>query len=65
MQRGKKKTWVKPTQYIINIGPCRYCKEEMENTESFVAFLDKTKAHYNCMREFCESEMKSQPDTTL
>jgi hypothetical protein len=50
MQMQKKqKTWVKPVQYVMNIGPCRYCKKEMENTESFVAFLDKTKAHYNCM----------------
>jgi hypothetical protein len=23
----------------------------MENTESFVAFIDKTKAHYQCMKD--------------
>ena len=46
-----KKTWKKPVQYVMNIGPCRYCKKEMENTESFVAFADKTKAHYNCMKK--------------
>ena len=46
-----KKTWKKPVQYVMNIGPCRYCKKEMENTESFVAFADKTKAHYKCLSE--------------
>ena len=52
MQMQKKqKTWVKPVQYVMNIGPCRYCKKEMENTESFVAFADKTKAHYDCMKK--------------
>ena len=25
--------------------------KEMDNTESFVAFADKTKAHYECMKE--------------
>jgi len=33
----------------MNIGPCRYCKKEMENTESFVSLADKTKAHYLCV----------------
>ena len=46
----KKKTWVKPAQIVIDIGPCKYCKKDMINTESFVAFADKTKAHYECMR---------------
>ena len=46
-----KKNWKKPVSYIINIGPCKYCKNEMENTESFVAFIDKTKAHYQCMKD--------------
>ena len=45
----KKKTWQKPRQIVIDIGPCRYCNKEMDNQESFVAFADKTKAHYNCM----------------
>jgi len=45
-----KKTWQKPTQTVLNIGPCKYCKKDMVNTESFVAFADKTKAHYECMR---------------
>ena len=47
----KKKTWVKPAQIVIDIGPCKYCKKDMINTESFVAFADKTKAHYLCMKK--------------
>ena len=35
----------------MDIGPCRYCKKDMVNTESFVAFADKTKAHYECMKK--------------
>jgi len=46
----KKKTWIKQVITIINIGPCRYCNKEMDNQESFVAFADKTKAHYSCMK---------------
>ena len=51
MQKQKKKTWVKPTTIIIDIGKCRYCNKNMINTDSFVAFADKTKAHYQCMKE--------------
>jgi len=54
----KKKTWQKPRQIVIDIGPCRYCKKDMVNTESFVAFADKTKAHYNCMK--AEDEKQQQ-----
>ena len=46
-----KKTWRKQAQTVLNIGPCRYCKKDMVNTESFVAFADKTKAHYQCMKD--------------
>lgn len=45
------KVWKKPTVIVIDIGPCRYCKALMNNQESFVAFADKTKAHYECMRK--------------
>ena len=47
----KKKTWKKPIYVTLDIGPCRYCKKDMVNTESFVAFADKTKAHYACMKK--------------
>ena len=50
MQKQKKKTWVKPTTIIIDIGKCRYCNKDMDNQDSFVAFADKTKAHYSCMK---------------
>ena len=46
-----KKTWKKPVSIVMDIGPCRYCKKDMVNTESFVAFVDKTKAHYECMKK--------------
>ena len=46
-----KKTWKKPSVIVIDIGKCRYCQKEMINTESFVAFADKTKAHYECMKK--------------
>ena len=35
-----KKTWKKPVSIVMDIGPCRYCKKDMVNTESFVAFMD-------------------------
>ena len=46
-----KKLWKKSTVIIMDIGKCRYCSAEMNNQESFVAFLDKTKAHYQCMKD--------------
>ena len=48
---ANKKTWQKPKEVIIDIGKCKYCKAEMNNQESFVAFADKPKAHYECMRK--------------
>ncbi len=42
----------------MDIGPCKYCKKDMVNTESFVAFADKTKAHYDCMK--AEDEKQQQ-----
>jgi hypothetical protein len=46
-----KKLWKKPKVIIVDIGKCKYCKEDMTNQESFVAFYPKGKAHYKCMRE--------------
>jgi len=46
-----KKTWKKPSIIVIDIGKCRYCQKDMINAESFVAFADKTKAHYECMKK--------------
>ena len=53
-----KKTWKKPVSIVMDIGPCKYCKKDMVNTESFVAFMDKTKAHYSCMK--AEDEKQQQ-----
>lgn len=61
MQKQKKKTWVKSKTIIIDIGKCRYCNKEMTNQESFVAFADKTKAHYQCMKE--DDEQRSLDKT--
>ena len=47
----KNKIWKKPTVIVMDIGKCRYCSAEMNNQESFVAFADKTKAHYQCMKD--------------
>ena len=52
------KTWKKPVSIVMDIGPCKYCKKDMVNTESFVAFMDKTKAHYDCMK--AEDEKQQQ-----
>ena len=61
MQKKKKKTWVKSKTIIIDIGKCRYCNKDMTNQESFVAFADKTKAHYQCMKE--DDEQRSLDKT--
>jgi hypothetical protein len=47
----KRKTWQKSkAQLILEIGPCKHCGKNMVNTESFVVFADKTKAHYDCYK---------------
>ena len=56
-----KKTWVRSKTIIIDIGKCRYCNKDMTNQESFVAFADKTKAHYQCMKE--DDEQRSLDKT--
>ena len=58
-----KRTWVKAkAQSIRIVGNCRYCKKEMTNDESFVAFLstdkngEREKAHYICMKKDDEQQ---------
>ena len=51
-----KKLWKKPKVIIIDIGKCKYCKEDMTNQESFVAFYPKGKAHYLCMKKADEDK---------
>lgn len=50
----KKKLWKKPKQIVMDIGKCMYCQENMINTESFVVFATKEKAHYQCMKKHDE-----------
>lgn len=48
----KKKTWNRSkVKIVIDIGPCKYCGKDMVNTDSFVAFADKSKGHYDCMKK--------------
>ena len=48
-----KKTWNRNKIRVLNIGPCRYCKKEMTNDESFVSFMvgEPKNAHYACMKK--------------
>ena len=46
-----KKLWKKPIGRILFVGNCRYCSKSMTSDESFVAFADKTKGHYQCMKD--------------
>ena len=55
----KKKSWSRPVQIEIDIGPCKYCGKDMVNTESFVAFADKSKGHYECMKKDDEKRSES------
>ena len=54
----KKKLWKKPKQIIMDIGKCKYCQKDMVNTESFVVFATKEKAHYECMKKDDELKQK-------
>jgi hypothetical protein len=42
---------VKKKQRTFFVGYCRHCAEQLLNNDSFVAFADKTLAHYDCMVE--------------
>ena len=44
----QKKTWKKPKSRIIDIGKCKWCNQDMVNTDSFVVFKDKSKACLKC-----------------
>ena len=39
----KQKTWTKKPNKEFIVGPCKWCEKELVNTESFVAFADKSK----------------------
>ena len=44
------KTWKKSTK-IIYVNDCRVCGKEISNDMSFLAFADKTHAHFDCDRK--------------
>jgi len=45
-----KKLWAKPTT-VIQVGECRVCNKPITNNMSFLAFHDKTHAHFECDRK--------------
>tara|TARA_R100000234_G_scaffold40030_3_gene23987 strand:+ start:1886 stop:2113 length:228 start_codon:yes stop_codon:yes gene_type:complete len=58
-----KKLWKKNTNPVMNIGCCKYCKVDMTNNESFVAFMDKTYAHYDCMKK--DDDLRTETQTII
>ena len=63
---AKNKTWKKPKIIEMDIGKCRYCDKNMVNTESFVAFADKTKGHYSCMeKDYYKSLINKNKDKEI
>lgn len=56
MKKRRKKKYV-PS---MSVGNCRYCKKLIYSDESFVAFADKTYAHYICMKQ---DDEKRENDT--
>jgi len=58
----KKKSWKKNNQIVIDIGPCKHCGKNMVNTESFVVFADKSKAHYICYKNDHEKASEKPQD---
>ena len=47
----KNKTWKKPKSIIVVGDGCRICGKEITNDMSFLAFADKTHAHFECDRK--------------
>ena len=48
---AKNKTWKKPKSIIVVGDGCRICDKEITNDMSFLAFADKTHAHFECDRK--------------
>jgi hypothetical protein len=46
-----KKQWKKNQNSEHIVGPCKWCQEELVNTQAFVAFVDKSKACIKCYRK--------------
>lgn len=50
---------VKKKQRTFFVGYCRHCAEQLLNNDSFVAFADKTLAHYDCMVDY-DKQLKDE-----
>ncbi|OUU28108.1 MAG: hypothetical protein CBB97_05185 [Candidatus Endolissoclinum sp. TMED37] len=53
----KKKLWKKQNR-VVSVGFCRYCQNELINTDSFVSFYPSGHAHYLCMQK--DDDLKQQ-----
>ena len=49
--RKHRKNWNRKKEIITLVGSCKYCREEVLNTDSFVSFFQSGHAHYECMRK--------------
>ena len=56
---SKKKTWIKSKEIIVTVGKCKYCQQEIVNTDSFVSFYKSGHAHYTCMKNDHEKRSES------
>ena len=68
----KKAKKVKLEDLDVYIADCRYCKKQITRHQSFVAFVSKDYAHYQCMKEdddnrkqdkTLENEIRQQKDS--
>ena len=57
MRKKAKKTKLEDLDRYI--ATCKYCKVDVSSQQSFVAFVDKTYAHYQCMKD--DDEKKTHP----
>ena len=55
----KKRRKTKLEDLDVYIADCKYCKKEITRHQSFVAFVSKDYAHYQCMKD---DDKKQQQD---
>ena len=54
--RNKKRTKPKLEDLDRYLGECMYCNQEVSSKQSFVVFVTKKYAHYECMRKADEDK---------
>ena len=54
----KKRRKTKLEDLDVYIADCKYCKKEITRHQSFVAFVSKDYAHYQCMKDEDEKQQK-------